>query len=134
MIDFEHMSKLIDSIIPKLEFDIDRERSSAEKMTTVITGMPHGSGGNRSVVEDGAIKISELMDAYRESLSELESMSNAIAPIVDQIDDVNIRAVMRMRYNQFHSIDQVAEGTKYSIRHVYRLLEKGESFVNEKMS
>lgn len=123
--------------IPESKFNIDRERSKAEKMTTVYTGMPHGSGDNHSPVEEGVIKLERLENAYREVISELSDMREELSPLIDKITDdikdaATIRAVMRLRYLDGYDAETIAGAIRYTSRQVYYYLKSGETVINER--
>ena len=72
MVNLSRMRTLI-AYEQRLRFDRLKKLAKATKITTTITGMPRGSGtGNK--IQDGAIELAEVEDAYREVLTELRSM------------------------------------------------------------
>ena len=95
MIDFYRMRRLI-NMLPRIKWDIERKMANAERITSNITGMPRGENGNRQ--EDAYIILADVMDAYHETLEELEQMRTELKPYVDNLTNPHERAVMRMRY------------------------------------
>ena len=102
MIDFERL-RFLYTVLPseiaranEKAFAVERARSKAEKCTTVITGMPHGTG-THSQTEDGAIRVMEVEDAYREALDELNTMRAELEPLIEELP-IHLKAVMRLRY------------------------------------
>ena len=71
--------------------------SKATKITTSITGMPHG-GGNVSKVEAGAIELAEIDDAYAEVYSDLSSMRAELSPLIGSLSNPDDIAALRYRY------------------------------------
>ena len=72
MINLTRMQTLI-GVERRLHFRREKILASATRVTTVLTGMPRGSGGHDQVA-DGAIQVDEVKRAYRETLGELEQM------------------------------------------------------------
>lgn len=109
----------------KVQWKLEREQARATKITTVLTGMPRGGSGQNQV-EDGAIKIAELKEAYSEVLSELEAMKAELDPLIDFLDNVDDRAVMRLRYIKGYSPEDIAEAIHRTDRSVYYYLSRAE--------
>ena len=89
-------------------WQIEQEQAKATKVTTVITGMPRG-GGQHDQVSSGAIKLAELKEVYSELISELETMRNELAPLIDTLDNIELRAAMRLRYLKGYKPEQIAD-------------------------
>lgn len=111
--------------VPRLEWDMERKMSNAAKITTTITGMPRGSG-NHSKVEDGAIILATVKDAYREVIAELEALRARLSPLIDMLEDPDEKAVMRMRYLNGLNPEQIALVICRSDRMVYIYLKRAE--------
>ena len=111
--------------IPRKLWQIEQERAKATKITTVLTGMPRASG-NHSQVEDGAIKLAELEEAYADALSELYGMRQLLEPLIDTLEDARLSATMRLRYIKGYSQDEIAESIYVATRTVRRYLYQAE--------
>jgi len=111
--------------VPRLEWDMERKMSNAAKITTTITGMPRGNG-NHSKVEDGAIILATVKDAYREVIAELEALRARLSPLIDMLEDPDEKAVMRMRYLNGLNPEQIALVICRSDRMVYIYLKRAE--------
>lgn len=111
--------------IPRKLWQIEQERAKATKITTVLTGMPRASG-NHSQVEDGAIKLAELEEAYADALSELYGMRQLLEPLIDTLEDARLSATMRLRYIKGYSQDEIAESIYVATRTVRRYLCQAE--------
>lgn len=122
--DFLHMRWLIRKL-PDIGWDVAQKNAIATKSTTVITGMPRG-GGNHDQMADATIMLAAARDAYREVLSELESMQEKLSPMIDALEDPNERAVMRMRYLHRMSPDEIAGLIFRTDRMVYIYLNRAE--------
>ena len=124
MIYLYRMRQLIRQTV-KVEWRIEQEQARATKATTIITGMPRG-GGQRDQVQEGAIKITELKEAYREIISELEQMRAELDPLISRMVDADDRAVMRLRYIKGFSPEDIAEAIHRTDRSVYYYLSRAE--------
>ena len=124
MVNLFRMRKLIRETV-KLQWRKEQATAKATKITAVLTGMPRGSGtGNQ--VEDGAIKISEVNDAYREVVAELEDMQKELDPLIDTLEKADDRAVMRLRYIKGYSPEDIAEAIHRTDRSIYYYLSRAE--------
>ena len=118
------MRRLIKQIPPML-WDIKLAEANATKITATITGMPRGSD-NHSKVEDGAIKIMAMKDAYAEVIDELKVMREQLEPLIDTLDDPDDRAVMRLRYINGFRPEEFAHERYRTARSIYYYLKRAE--------
>lgn len=109
----------------KARWKVEKEMARATKMTAIITGMPHGGAGHDQVA-DGAVQIDEVKRAYRETLAELERMMGELDPLIDTLDNPDDRAVMRLRYIECYSPEDIAEAIHRTDRSVYYYLSRAE--------
>lgn len=124
MVNLYRMRQLIRQTV-KVQWRIEQEEARATKITTVLTGMPRG-GGNHDQVQDGAIKIAELKEAYREVLNELEEMRKILDPLLNDLENPDDRAVMRLRYIKGFSPEDIADAIFKTDRSVYYYLSRAE--------
>lgn len=115
----------------KLQWRKEREIAKATKITTVLTGMPRGGSG-KNQVEDGAIKVAELEEAYIEVLEELRGMKRELSPLINTIENADLRAAMRLRYIDEHRPEEIADAIPLAERTVYRYLKQGEDEICRK--
>ena len=124
MVNLYRMRQLIRQTV-KIQWRLEQEQAKATKITTVLTGMSRG-GGQRDQVQDGAIKLAELKEAYREIISELEQMRNELDPLISDLDNADDRAVIRLRYIKGFSPEDIAEAICRTDRSVYYYLSRAE--------
>lgn len=124
MVNLYRMRQLMRYTI-KARWKVEKEIARATKITAVLTGMPHGGAGHDQVAE-GAIKIDEVKAAYRETLGELEQMQHELDPLIDTLGNPDDRAVMRLRYIECYSPEDIAEAINRTDRSVYYYLSRAE--------
>ena len=124
MINLFRMRQLLRQTV-KVQWRIEQEEARATKITTLLTGMPRG-GGQHDQVQDGAIRVAELRDAYREIMEELETAQAALDPLISNLEDADDRAVMRLRYIKGFSPEDIAEAIHRTDRSVYYYLSRAE--------
>ena len=124
MVDLFKMRMLIRRDV-KVRWRLEQEEARATKITTRLTGMPRG-GKQSNQVEEGAIKISELKEAYGEILSELRMMQQELDPLISSLDNPDDRAVMRLRYIKGFSPEDIAEAIHRTPRSIYYYLARAE--------
>ena len=124
MVNLYRMRKLIRDMV-KVQWKIEQEQAKATKITTVLTGMPRG-GSEHNQVEDGAIRIIDIKEAYREVVAELERMKTELDPLIDNLDNADDRAVMRLRYIKGFSPEDIAEAIHRTDRSIYYYLSRAE--------
>ena len=124
------MRRLIRETV-KVQWRLEQEQAKATKITTVLTGMPRASG-NHSQVEDGAIRLADLQEAYAEVLSDLHDMRSVLDPLIDELENADDRAVMRLRYIKGFSPEDIAEAIHRSDRSIYYYLSRAENEICRK--
>ena len=124
MINLYRMRQLMRQTI-KVRWKIEREMARATKITTVLTGMPRGGSG-RNQVEDGAIKLAELKEAYSAVTNELHQMQEELIPLINTLEDARLSATMRLRYINGYSEIEIADSIYVADRTVRRYLMMAE--------
>ena len=124
MVNLYRMRKLIRDLV-KIHWKVEQEQARATKITATLTGMP-GASGTHSKVEDGVIKIISIKDAYRETVGELERMKEELDPLIDTLENADDRAVMRLRYIDWFSPEDIAEAIHRTDRSIYYYLSRAE--------
>jgi len=124
MVNLYRMRQLMRQVPRKL-WQIEQEKAKATKITTVLTGMPRGGSG-KNQVEDGAIKLVELKEAYAEVSTELHYMQVELIPLIDTLEDARLSATMRLRYINGYSQDEIADAIYVATRTVRRYLMLAE--------
>ena len=104
----------------------DRIFANATKVTTVLTGMPHGGNGNKSQVETGAIELAEVEESYREVLDELNTMREELEGMLIQLDDPDDIGIMRLRYIVGHYPEEIPDLVNLSRRAMFYHLSGAE--------
>lgn len=124
MVNLSRMRTLI-AYEQRLRFDRLKKLAKATKITTTITGMPHGSGtGNK--IQDGAIELAEVEDAYREVLTELRSMREELEQLLPALDNPDDIGIMRLRYVDGKRLQDIPEAVCLSERAMYYHLSGAE--------
>ena len=132
MIDFSRMRFLINRL-PAARFRVDKAIAKATKTTTIITGMPRGSGtGNQ--VEDGAILIEYARHALDSITTELEGMRAELMPLIESLESPLQKNAMWMRYIEGHSVREIAYSLNYSEQHIFRILTIAERKIQKNES
>ena len=125
MVNLYRMRQLMRQVPRKL-WQIEQEEAKATKITTVLTGMPRGGSG-RNQVEEGAIKLAELREAFAEVANELHYMQLELAPLISELDNSDDRAAMRLRYIEGYSPEDIAEAIHRTDRSIYYYLSRAEN-------
>ena len=124
MVNLYRMRKLIRDTV-KIQWRVEQERAKATKITTTLTGMPRAPG-NHSKVEDGAVRVVDLTEAYNEVLTELSVMRQELEPMINALSNADDRAVMRLRYIKGFSAEDIAEAVHRTDRAIYYYLSRAE--------
>ena len=109
----------------RLRFRYQKKLANATKVTTVLTGMPRATG-NHSQVEDGAIELAEVEEAYREMLDELKAMKAELEDMLKTLDNPDDIGIMRLRYIEGMDLRMIPEAVNLSERAMFYHLSGAE--------
>jgi DNA-directed RNA polymerase specialized sigma subunit len=111
--------------LPAARFWVDKAMARATKTTTVLTGMPRGSGTGDQTA-DGAILLQLAREALDRIETELSEMRAELGPMIEQIDEPLQKSVMRLRYMDGMRVREIAYSLNYSEPHIFRILQRAE--------
>jgi len=126
MVNLYRMRVLMGRMTVKMWWKIEQEKARAEKITTILTGMPRGGAGHDQVA-DGAVTLVELKEAYGEAINDLERMREELKPLIETIDNVDLRGAMYLRYIKGKRPEDIAIAVNLHERTVYRYIKHAES-------
>lgn len=126
MVNLYRMRMLMNRKTINILWKIEQEEARATKITTTLTGMPRG-GGQHDQVADGAIKLAELKEEYSELINELTAMREELKPLIDTLENIDLRVVMRLRYIKGYSPEKIADAVTLADRTIYRYLVRAEN-------
>jgi len=113
-----------------LNAEIDRKIKSLEdwrnkiyNVTGTLSDMPKSK--NRSnTIEEGITTIDEIEASINKDIDDLVELRKEIESKIDSIDDIKLRELMKCRYLDFKSWEEIAYKNGCSWRWVYSLHEK----------
>lgn len=95
-----------------LKIDIENIKDEIKSLPTVSSsqtnGMPHGSGVSKPV-EQYLIKKEALIEKLNSKIEKYTEELARIEDIIDKIDDIEVRAIARMRFIQNMRWEDIAE-------------------------
>lgn len=104
----------------RLEEEIQRWRSRAEKTTAVMKLVPAGSDAGRSL-ETAVEQINELAEQLGKRRQEAVQLRQMVEAAIDGVEDERLRDLLRMRYIDDDTWEQIAVKMDYSFRQVTRM-------------
>lgn len=122
--------RLDDEINTKLE-SLERLKSIAEKMTSVNSGMPHGSSDPHSK-EDVLIKIADMDAEITADIDRLIDIRADITRTIGKVEDQAQRILLTKRYINHDRWEKIACDMNYSLQHTHRI--HGEALISLKTS
>lgn len=103
-----------------LEAELRRWRSRAEQMTAGYGPTPSGGGDGRSL-ERTVAHMDDLTRQLAQRLGRLVTLRQQTSSAIDNVADARLRELLRLRYIEGLSFEQIAVRMNYSWRHVIRL-------------
>ena len=117
--------------VERLELEISRWRSKAEKMSAEIHLAPAGGGNGRSM-ENAIAKIESLTAKLWDQRAEMVELRNRIGDAISAVSDDRLKDLLRLRYIEGLTLERIAEDMNYSFRQVTRM--HGQALEKIKMS
>ena len=84
---------------------------------------------NLHPMEDAVIEIIELQNEVKSLKAELTLLNERFRKSIKQIDDVNCRIVLEMKYIDDKTWDDIRAVMHYSRAHLFRIRSKGEELL-----
>lgn len=97
-----------------------RARARAERITTVLTGQPHG-GGTGSPMENAAVELADLETELQREAEELRTRHAEARKMLERMQDERLRTILDERYICRMSWQRVARDVYCSYDHVFKL-------------
>ena len=72
-------------------------------------------------IENAVIKLEEFAREISEKINEMVKLKINISKQIDQLENVDERAVLRLRYVEHHTWDEVAEEMHFHVTHVHKI-------------
>lgn len=110
----------------RLEHEIERWRSRAEKVTPGYSQAPGGGGDGRSM-EHTLERLGELAVELTQQRDKLIRLRREIGASIDTVPDTRLRELLRLRYIEGMTWERVAVQMGYSYMQVCRLHGKALS-------
>ena len=105
--------------IRELENRIIERRSSIERMTPIITGMPKTKNGGNSI-EDGVIKLVDEAMQWEEKVEERRQLIQRVHEAIFQLSGQQQR-ILTLRYIDAYTWDRISSLMSYDRRWCTRL-------------
>lgn len=112
-----------------LDADIDRKIKSLEdwrskilNVTGTLSDMPK-SNKRSDKIADGIATINEIEETINKEIDELIELKAEIEGKINAVEDLRLRELLKCRYLDFKSFEEIAYLNGYSWRHVFRLHE-----------
>lgn len=110
-----------------IKLDIENIKKEIESIPTIsspqLTGMPHGSGISNPVVSY-VIKKEELVERLNQKIARYTEELARIENIIDRIDDIEVRAIARMRFVLCLNWEEIGERVHLDRTNCARKLKK----------
>lgn len=113
-----------------LNSEIDRKikymedcKSKIYNVTGTLSDMPR-SGNRSNVIEDGIVNINEIEQNINHDIDKLVSLRTEIEDKINAIQDLKLRELMKCRYLDCKTWEEIAYKSGYTWRNVYYQHEK----------
>ena len=101
--------------------------SLAEKVTSVITGMP--GSANKNGMEDSIIRCTILEEKITQDIGAMIDLRRQAAEVIAAVRNVDCRLILAKRYLQYKQWEDIADEMGYSRENIFRLHRKALKIV-----
>lgn len=108
--------------IEQLKFSLERLQDKAERTTSILRDMPRG--GKVEDMSDLIAKKIELEKYVKEMLLAALETRIEIENVIKLISNPEYRAILRYKYIENMTFEEIAEKTMYSNRNIYYMHDK----------
>lgn len=116
---YRYLNKEIDRKIESLEF----WRNKILNITSTLSDMPK-SNKRSDTIADGIATINDIEKTINQEIDELIQLRKEIEDKINTVDDPKLRELLKCRYLDCKSWEEIAYKNNITWRHVYRLHKK----------
>lgn len=116
---YRYLNKEIDRKIESLEF----WRNKILNITGTLSDMPK-SNKRSDTIADGIATINDIEKTINQEIDELIELRKEIEDKINAVDNPKLREILKCRYLDCKSWEEIAYKNNITWRHVYRLHEK----------
>lgn len=116
---YQYLNKEIDRKIGSLEF----WKNKIFNITGTLSDMPK-SNRRSDTIADGIATINDIEKTINQEIDELIQLRKEIEDKINAVDDPKLRELLKCRYLDCKSWEEIAYKNNITWRHVYRLHEK----------
>lgn len=122
---YKYLDKEIDRKIKELE----SWKSRIFNVTGTLSDMPKNP--NRSnIIEKGIAVIDEIENSINQDIDDLVNLKKEIENKINTVNDLKLRELLKSRYLDCKSWEEIAFRNNITWRHVYRLHEQALDEIN----
>lgn len=118
----------LDANIDRLIEERERLRVRAEKVTQTISDMPKGSDGDGR--NEAIIKMIDLGEKLTAEIAEYYNVGESVRNAIDSLEKEEHKLLLRYRYIDGYTFEQIAVMMNYSWRQIHRLHSEALNLVN----
>lgn len=105
-------------------------KSKIFNVTGTLSDMPKGGGNRKDTISDGIATINEIEETINQDIDRLINKRTEIENKIDSIKYLKLREIMKCRYLDLKTYEQIAVDCNYTYRQVLRIHEQGLDLIN----
>lgn len=121
-INYFNQHKYLNAEIDRKINSLENWRSKLFNVTATMSDMP-SSNSRSNAIENGVATIDEIESEINNDIDELIYLKKEIEGKIDGVKDLKLRELLKCRYLDEKSWEEIAYRSGISWRHVYRLHE-----------
>lgn len=122
-IEYLNQYKYLDKEIDRKIKELEQWRSKIYNVTGTLTDMPR-SGNRSNVIENGIVTIDEIERNINKDIDKLVDLRREIEGKIDKVKDLQLKELLKCRYLDDQTWEEIAFKNNYSWRNAYFLHEK----------
>ena len=94
------------------------------RITPVMRDTTSGGAAGHDKMENGVVKLTGYEEEISADIERLIALKREISEVIDRVENPNRRAVLRLRYINYKSFEQIAVDMDMTERNIYHIHRK----------
>ena len=105
----------------KIDSEIEQARRMRELASSVSSSCGGGSGGTSDKVGNAVAKLVDLENRINADIDKLVAIKHEIEDVISCVEDERLQTLLRLRYINGKTWEQIAVSMSYSYMHICRI-------------
>lgn len=127
MIDVKKYLRQIEILDRRITAKVEERQNVLDmllRITPVMRDTTSGGAAGHDKLENGVVKLTAYEEEIRTDIERLIALKREISEVIDRVENPKRRAVLRFRYINYKSFEQIAVDMDMTERNIYHIHRK----------